>query len=451
MMIRLLFLSLLIFSSGCAFMKYPYAPFTDDIHFYGSDSNKIIFNYYQPVHHSDWTKHICGLGVYDYEKQSLIQLLPSQQGTCLKDPYVSYDQQWITFAYQDLSIAKEDFRQQIGIMRTDGSDFQLLTDTATFKGSPSFSWDGKKIIYRASHHNHDRNRLSWWDVWEVDVATKKETQLTNLSAYALSRPMYLPDGKHFAVSPDINQFDTYVQYKKKYQVGMTKKRLFFPPKPIMRYEMFDGSDISASEYNALRRAEENHQKLTPYEQQYGKNALFIQSIKGDQRDKQEHDFSQPYVNFFDATKLDTKRMARDVERYGGPPYPWIDKDNLYYINFVGINQAGDKVILRGGGEYRQQNIFRYHLKTKTLEQLTENPSSTAMSSPVSSLDGKRAFFVLERAIPSYQKNQPNYYKPLLLDIPNKKIALLNTDTILKQVSQQLKTRGQAFVPWKTKP
>jgi len=64
---------------------------------------------------------------------------------------------------------------------------------------PTFSPDGRKIIFLRSGVLRERSMggemVSHWDVYEVELATGKERQLTDYRFYAISRPYYLPNDK----------------------------------------------------------------------------------------------------------------------------------------------------------------------------------------------------------------------------------------------------------------
>lgn len=130
----------------------------------------------------------------------------------------------------------------ICIMDADGKNIKQLThdhndrsnqiDTNTGKASrvryniaPSFSQDGKKIIFKRAHILRQRalNRgkmYSEWDVFEIETETGKEKRLTNYQFYEMSNPYYLPDGKRFIFSAygPIAMGKTFrEQYEKQYQ------------------------------------------------------------------------------------------------------------------------------------------------------------------------------------------------------------------------------------------
>ena len=76
------------------------------------------------------------------------------------------------------------------VLPVGGSDapVQITSDTIGHSYLHGFSPDGKKVIYTAQ-------RKSDWDIWSADIATKKETRLTD-GITLDDGPEYSPDGKY---------------------------------------------------------------------------------------------------------------------------------------------------------------------------------------------------------------------------------------------------------------
>ncbi|MBU2591224.1 MAG: hypothetical protein KKC21_04305 [Nitrospinae bacterium] len=110
--------------------------------------------------------------------------------------------------------------RNIHIMDADGSEIRQITDfdftrqkkgnleTSNFVIAPSFSPDGKRIIYAKARLKRERayplrgTMDTAWDVYEVDVATGTERRLTNYDFYEMTWPYYMPDGKRFIFSAE---------------------------------------------------------------------------------------------------------------------------------------------------------------------------------------------------------------------------------------------------------
>jgi Tol biopolymer transport system component len=129
-------------------------------------------------------------------------------------PIYSRDGNKVTFADSD----DPKYEMNIYVMNADGSGLRQLTHSdkpvKDWKGDliikystqPSFSPDGKKIIFQRSGVKHKRafpltgEIFTHWDVYELDLRTGKERRLTNYSFYEMSKPSYLSDGKRFVFS-----------------------------------------------------------------------------------------------------------------------------------------------------------------------------------------------------------------------------------------------------------
>jgi Tol biopolymer transport system component len=110
--------------------------------------------------------------------------------------------------------------RNIYIMNANGSGIRQITnfdfsgekhrnmEMSNFVIGPSFSPDGKRIIYAKSRFKRERafplrgTMDDAWDVYEVDAATGKEHRLTNYDFYEMSWPYYMPDGKQFIFSAE---------------------------------------------------------------------------------------------------------------------------------------------------------------------------------------------------------------------------------------------------------
>lgn len=110
--------------------------------------------------------------------------------------------------------------RNIYIMNADGSGIRQISDfdftkqkegnleTSNFVMAPSFSPDGKRIIYAKSRFTRERayplrgTMHTAWDVYEMNITTGKENRLTHYDFYEMSWPYYMPDGKRFIFSAE---------------------------------------------------------------------------------------------------------------------------------------------------------------------------------------------------------------------------------------------------------
>ncbi len=194
-------------------------------------NNRILYVYrWGTIMKGDYTV----LVDYDYSTNKYHILGKSE--AFYESPTYSQDGRKITYALV------KDGSSNICIMNADGSNVEQLTndynddakviDTPTgnvkkikFNTKPSFSPDGKKIIFqrasmRRKHVTSGRNMLTSWDVCELDIKTKAVKKLTDYQFYEMSRPFYLSDSKRFifsATGPIIDDKDFNENYRKQYQ------------------------------------------------------------------------------------------------------------------------------------------------------------------------------------------------------------------------------------------
>lgn len=123
------------------------------------------------------------------------------------------------------SIRNDDI--EICSMNLDGSNFRRLTTQHGFDGGPFFSWDGKKIVYRAYHPEgtsavKEYNELLWnrlmkpthAEIFLMNPDGSDKRQLTD-NGHANWCPSFHPDGRHLIFSsnmadPGGRNFDFYL-------------------------------------------------------------------------------------------------------------------------------------------------------------------------------------------------------------------------------------------------
>jgi TolB protein len=110
-------------------------------------------------------------------------------------PSWSLDGHWIAFGMGGFFQASSGVSTaDIAVMRADGTDMRILTDGSGNYGFPSWSPDGKRLVYRSS--NDGRNGLSI-----VDSETRAVTSLTTGSAHE-NFPSWSPKGDRIAFTSD---------------------------------------------------------------------------------------------------------------------------------------------------------------------------------------------------------------------------------------------------------
>jgi len=183
---------------------------------FSNDSDKLLFRYRCGGPNPDfWAVYEFSSGrAYD------LDVLHKATKNAINDsPSYSRDGKLITF------VAGEDSHRNIFVMNADGSNVRQLTHdynenpkevgsnvvTMRLNASPSFSPDGKRIIFKRSGVKRQKPEQfgdpmlpSRWDIYEIEVETGKERRLTNYEFYLISQPFYLPDGKRFIFSSNLS-------------------------------------------------------------------------------------------------------------------------------------------------------------------------------------------------------------------------------------------------------
>jgi Tol biopolymer transport system component/serine/threonine protein kinase len=132
---------------------------------------------------------------FDPEKETVTgPPIPVTQGSKVYDfPSVSPDGQWVTFR----SIGKQ---EDIYLSRTDGTDLRKLTDDTFRDRGPSWTPDGKRIVFYS-------DRTDRYQFWSINADGSGLNQLSRISGRSLWFPRYSPDGLHLI---GFNEADTAV-------------------------------------------------------------------------------------------------------------------------------------------------------------------------------------------------------------------------------------------------
>ena len=130
------------------------------------DGDKILFTYVKPGELSTLATYELSTGSYQIHEPVKIDPADTYWGA----GSVSRDGKRIVFAIGQ----KETTNSQLVIMNVDGSDLHKITIGPGIRFLPSFSPDGKKVIYLISGRFRPKGKQKVVnnDVYEVDVATK---------------------------------------------------------------------------------------------------------------------------------------------------------------------------------------------------------------------------------------------------------------------------------------
>ena len=86
---------------------------------------------------------------------------------------------------------------QIAIVNPDGTGFRQLTEGKGIKAGYMLSPDGKTLVYaKGRERTEGKTPASHFDYYARDLATGKETQITDLAFYETGVPYFTPDGKN---------------------------------------------------------------------------------------------------------------------------------------------------------------------------------------------------------------------------------------------------------------
>lgn len=207
-------------------------------------NDKLAFNYCRRT-------VSCTIGLYDLTTGSL-SYYQAPENEIWADANFSPDGTNLAFVVIPIIDHKRDLTGQVAIMNSDGSGIRKLTDSPTFKSSPSFSPDGQRIIYARANERPERTRnpIGGFDVYEVTLNAGPERRLTNFIFYLMTAPFYLPDGKHFIFSGEGERchwktLDEFTQCGKQYKEQYQGNRIFImEPEDSTLHPAFVNGDYS---------------------------------------------------------------------------------------------------------------------------------------------------------------------------------------------------------------
>lgn len=184
---------------------------------FSPDSKKLYLEFVDTSHH-------LRIGWMDLATKQVSLFAPQNTQDELASPSSSADGRQLAIVIK--AAANNYEKSQIGVLDLENNTYRAITKSDSYKQFPSFSQDGRKIIYAQPAYRREsgKTRFSDWDIYETDVATGIERRLTDFCFFAVSHPFYLEDGKRFVFSgeypscnyPSRNDSD-YLAYEKKFQ------------------------------------------------------------------------------------------------------------------------------------------------------------------------------------------------------------------------------------------
>jgi hypothetical protein len=142
----------------------------------------------------------CQIQVYDLETGELAAYQSPKNERWTMGKY-SYDGKRITFSVfpikpnDDLDMGN----MQIAVMNADGKNYKKVTTGPGAKLYPTFSHNGKKILYACAARIREKGKTpaADYDAWEVNLETGKQTQLTFFEYFYMGNLTYFPDDERF--------------------------------------------------------------------------------------------------------------------------------------------------------------------------------------------------------------------------------------------------------------
>jgi dipeptidyl aminopeptidase/acylaminoacyl peptidase len=198
-------------------------------------------------------------------------------------PRFSPDGKAIVFVIKDKGVD-----QQLALLDSDGMNARKITSAPGRRSYPSFSPDGKRIIYGRAREGSSSTGFGFYDIFELDLNTGTETQLSNLGLYSLIGIRYAGDENSLIFSAESpseywvtrEHPNFWQEYRKRYRenvVFTADKRNIGLHDFVPLFQFGDLSkvhDVSADGMTMLLVARVNHLREDPELRTYGYD-LFV--------------------------------------------------------------------------------------------------------------------------------------------------------------------------------
>lgn len=152
----------------------------------------------------------CQIQVYNLETGELAAYKSPLMERWTMGKY-SDDGNRITFSVIPITITGLDLgNMQIAVMDADGKNYKKVTTGPGAKLYPTFSHNGKKLLYACAAYIREKGKTpaADYDAWEVDLTTGKQTRLTYFEYFYMGNLTYFPDDERFIYYGELpNLFD----------------------------------------------------------------------------------------------------------------------------------------------------------------------------------------------------------------------------------------------------
>lgn len=186
----LIFLNVMTFTGGCFAMRENEDTISNLS--FSHDGKKVVFDRCKDEG--------CQIQVYDLATGELAAYQSPKNERWTMGKY-SYDGKRITFSVMPIKFtgSLDLGEMQIAVMDADGKNYKKITTGPGAKLYPTFSHNGKKILYTCAARIRESGRTpaADYDAWEVDLTTGKQTQLTFFEYFYMGYLTYFPDDARF--------------------------------------------------------------------------------------------------------------------------------------------------------------------------------------------------------------------------------------------------------------
>ena len=195
----------------------------------------------------------CQIQVYNLETGELAAYQSPHNERWTMGKY-SYDGKRITFSVipikpnDDLELGE----MQIAVMDADGKNLKKITTGPGAKLYPTFSHNGKKILYACAAYirKEGRTPAGQYDAWEVNLKTGEQTRLTFFEYFYMSNLTYFPDDERFIYYGDRpGVFEGLKSYPNEDAFGKKMDELKRQGKSINTVVVMKGKELIPMPYN----------------------------------------------------------------------------------------------------------------------------------------------------------------------------------------------------------